>query len=132
MLDAETKEGIRRSAERVSSTLTDAERQTAGQRAHRLVDHLHEDFPDDDTAAKVAFMLAAVLATLHSAPLRSVNHIIESSIDTYTFAAGRLAAVYELPLRNTDDEEASDDGPPPYIPAPVGEDVESTGTGFYL
>lgn len=118
MLDAETREGIRRSAERISSTLTDAERDKAAQRAHQLIDHLHETFPDDDTAANVAFMLAAIFATLNEMPVRYLNQTINSSIDCYTFAAGRLAGVYTLPEREGEQpapEPAPSAGPSPYL-----------------
>jgi hypothetical protein len=130
VLKPEAREAIRQSAEHVSSVLSDEDREKVGQRAHKIIDHLHEEF-DDDGAANAAFMLAAVLAALNSMPLRDVSETITGTMDTYLLAAGRLAGVYTLPEREADPEPA-EDAPLPYEPATLGDDAPSPGTGFYL
>jgi hypothetical protein len=132
MLKPEAREGMRQAAEHVSSVLSDEDREEVGQRAHKIIDHLHEDF-DDDAAANAAYMLGAVLAALRSMPLRHVNETIEGTIDTYLLAAGALAGVYTLPERK--DEEPEPKGPAPEL-APEWQEradsAQSPGTGFYL
>jgi hypothetical protein len=130
MLKPEARESIRQAAEHVSSVLSDQEREMVGLRAHKIIDHLHEDF-DDDGAANAAYMLGAVLAALRSLPLRHVNETIEGTIDTYLLAAGALAGVYTLPEHKADAEPA-EDAQSPGEPPPFDWDAPSRGTGFYL
>lgn len=127
MLNAETKEGIRRAAERCSSSLSDAERETKGQAAHRVKDSLREMGFTDNDAASAAYMVAALMAVLNGSRVRELVELVEGTMDSYMLAAGSLAGVYELPLRRGDEDG---EGPvPPNDPEPV---APSRAAGPYL
>lgn len=97
----ETKQRARRLAEGFSSRLDDEKLGKYGQSAHGCVDNIREEFPGVDALvhAKVAIVLAKVVAELSRVPAGFLSDFIEDTATSYSLAAGALADVYALPER---------------------------------
>ena len=134
MLSPEERQSARRFADHCSAMLKDDERDQSLQRAYDMIDMLRDRFGDDETSFKVARYMALVMIAIGSTPAVQLGDLLDGSVASYSFAAGKLAGVYELPERKTAPEPQGGtqaEG----IPFPIHErsdGSQSSDTGMYL
>jgi hypothetical protein len=113
------KEELRQLAEGISSTLKDEERDDYRMVAAEFLGLLHEMGCNDETASRVARLIARLMAGLQTTPLQHASDIIDANLTSYAFVAAAAAGVFSLP-----DREATEGEP--------AEGDSSAPTGMYL
>lgn len=133
MLEADVRERLRRSAEAISSSLSDNEKDTVSEGAYKLIDALRKFGTNDETCVRVALLVAGTMAMLESVPTRHLNDALGDTISAYTFAAGSLAGVYTLPERKVHEHtEECESGPVEPAPEPAPARSPSAMDSGYL
>jgi hypothetical protein len=55
---------------------------------------------DDATANRVSRLILYILGVMHATPIMSAAEVIDVNIHAYALAAGSLAGIYGLPVRD--------------------------------
>ena len=103
MLTSEYMEGLRQLAEGVSSTLKNDEKEYYGHAAHMFIESLHDTGCDDETASRVARVIALMMVAISRASVREVFDLLDANLIGYVLASASLAGVYDLPPREEGD-----------------------------